>query len=191
MLLKIWRWVQYLILTLVTFGLTAFTWIFSIPLCMFFVNKDGNLRGWLYYLQSFDATLDEGWENPGYGYKLSWNILGMTIKVPIWWQRTKWLCRNPAYGFSYWIVGIPMNLDDWTITEFSDYWFKAVSKDGYFNYYYSGPYGQLKIGWKAWNYFDSSTGKWKENYQWGPEMRTMLCCTPTPFKRTSVPLTQQ
>lgn len=118
------------------------------------------LPRWLRWFDTFDADLDTG-NRDRYGDKG-------------YWGRVLWLYRNHAYGFGYWVFGIPFDPAEWTVTEFSEVGgkrvFKARSTNGHFNVY-TVKFGlRFKLGWKAWNMFDPETGKWKEQ-PWGPEWR--------------------
>ena len=105
----------------------------------------------------FDATLDAG---TGSGY----------------WGRVAWLYRNPAYGFSYWALGIPFVPTAWSVTAFTGdehlpgFTFRAVCSDGHFNLHAVRFGLRFKLGWKAWNQYEQITGKWKTS-AWGPQMR--------------------
>jgi hypothetical protein len=52
---------------------------------------------WLAWFDTFDDSIDSGhingfWETPN-------STLGF------YWSRVKWLWRNPAYGFDFWLLG--------------------------------------------------------------------------------------
>ncbi|MFD2271429.1 hypothetical protein ACFS07_13470 [Undibacterium arcticum] len=65
-----------------------------------FASQDGWLPNWLAWVQTFDASLDAGGAQGSY------------------WGRVAWLNRNPAYGFSYWALGVPFNPSEWRVTAF-------------------------------------------------------------------------
>lgn len=142
-----------------------------------FASKDGWLPRWLGWYQTFDASLDWGWQGGTYAPSAS-----------LHWDRTKWLFRNSAYGFSYFVTGIPMDTTKWTVHKFihtqEKVLFWATSTDDHFNLYYHGPLGMYKLGYKAWNYFDADKGQWKTE-PWGPEWRTQIVLSVNPFKRKS------
>ena len=100
---------------------TILTWILA-PWLAKQAGADGNLPPHLRWFQTFDATLDEG-RKPQYGFT------GTDVEV-----RTKWLRRNPGYGFDYYLLGIKYVADDWAIVRNDDKVFYAVSKSGAFNY---------------------------------------------------------
>lgn len=144
-----------------------------------FANKDGWLPRWLFWFQTFDASLDWGWQGGTFPPSLSQH-----------WDRTKWLFRNSAYGFSYFVMGIPMDTAKWTPHTFVNtpekvlFW--ATSTEGHFNLYYHGKWGMVKLGWKAWNYWDQERLKWKVE-PWGPEWRTQIVLSINPLKRRKSP----
>jgi hypothetical protein len=142
----------------------------------FFADSSGNLPRWLYWFQTFDATLDEGWKG---GYLASsWGTPGWRRYL----ARVYWLYRNPAYGFDYFAFGLPFDPSKWRVlldieTDTLSL-FIAVGRG--FNIEYGGRFGELKLGWKAWNYWQAGT--WRTT-PWGPQWRVPLCFTLTPFKR--------
>ncbi|MFC3111401.1 hypothetical protein ACFQAT_10555 [Undibacterium arcticum] len=123
-----------------------------------FASQDGWLPNWLAWVQTFDASLDAGGAQGSY------------------WGRVAWLNRNPAYGFSYWALGVPFNPSEWRVTAFSgseathDLYFYAQGPNGQFNEHYMRNGWHVKLGFKAWNMYDAATGKWKST-PWGPEWR--------------------
>ncbi len=89
-----------------------------------------------------------------------------------YWNRVKWLNRNPGYGFGYWAIGVPFIPVTWKVIAYQEnpHYFKAISKDGNYCIRFI-KFGILfKIGYKAWNMFDKQTGEWKDT-PWGPEWR--------------------
>ena len=126
-----------------------------------FVDENGNLPRWLSYFQTFDATIPKGYLNG-----------------------VKWLMRNPAYGFDYYVFGIPWNPSDWTIDRFeadeNRVLFLATSKNGGFNFYYLGKYGMYKFGWKVWNDFTGT----KLNSRFGDGSHIPICFSVNPFKHS-------
>lgn len=141
-------------------------------------DNSGWLPSWLKWFQTFDASLDAGWRDGYKGYK---KPTGPTSR---WWQRTKWLYRNSAYGFSYWALGKPFNPIQWTVLKYEQTperdLFYAKGPDGQFNYTYYGKWGTIKLGWKAWNYWRKT--KWSD-VPWGPEWRVPLVFSVNPFRR--------
>lgn len=168
---------MYAVFAIISLLFTLFVWVFSIPLALL-ANKDGNLPGFLYYLQTFDASLDAGWKD---GYD------GFDPNDPLWKNRAKWLRRNPSYGVDYWLLGMHFDPTEWTVEKFDTNWFIATHNGGLFNRCYFGPKGQMKLGWKAWNYFLNKFDE-KGNPVWdtkpfGPEWRVPFCFSINPFKR--------
>lgn len=124
------------------------------------VTKGPVLPKWLAWFDTFDGTLDAGLL-PG--------------ETSCYKTRRRWLNRNPAYGWSYWVLGVRFTAGEWTVKTFE------TSADGHITFYASGPHGTFnwygvrwgilwKFGWKAWNNFDTATGTWKTE-PWGPEWR--------------------
>jgi hypothetical protein len=172
-------------------------------IAVFFVNwwapalsdSSGNLPRWLYWFQTFDATLDAGWQG-GYfvASSLSWYLRPLALfyftgspgtaptGLNLFLLRVRWLYRNPAYGFDYFAFGLPFDPSRWRVLKYVNTptlsLFIAIG-DG-FNIEYAGRLGELKLGWKAWNYWNN--GQWK-TVPWGPEWIVPLCFTYTPFKR--------
>lgn len=141
-------------------------------------DAQGNLPRWLKWFQTFDASCDAGWQD-GYLDK-SWGSTPLRRFL----ARVYWLYRNPAYGWDYWPLGVRWNPDDWSVFRDEDTpqrtLFIAVNFDGAFNLYYSGRWGQYKIGWKAYNKWD---GKDWHAPNWAKYDRIPLCFTINPFKR--------
>ncbi len=125
------------------------------------VTKIGyRLPDWLAWFDTFDGTLDDGLL-PG--------------ETSCYWTRMRWLYRNPAYGFGYWVLGAEFDPAKWKVEtlEIVDgkvRTFYATGPNGRFNWYAERFGIRWKIGPKAWNYYDSSTGRWKE-FCWGPVWR--------------------
>jgi hypothetical protein len=167
----------YVLLTLLNLVFTGFAYVLA-PVVALFCRADGWLPKWLAWFQTFDASLDAGWRD---GY---FPVTGTPTGRARWWLRTKWLWRNPAYGFCYWAIGINFVPADWEIVSFVRHDdgtcdFHARTKDGrYFNLMAATG---TKLGWKAWNYFDgldeAGQPKWKTS-PWGPAWRTPICFTP-------------
>jgi len=169
---------MYPILALCDFLVSLLSWFLIDWWAAVFADKAGWLPAKLKWFQTFDASLDAGWQDKYTGYKQPTGL------VSRWWQRTKWLYRNSAYGFSYWVLGRPFDPALWTVIKYEQTAerdvFYAKGPDGQFNYTYYGKWGSLKLGWKAWNY-------WKQDHwsdkPWGPEWRVPLVFSYTPFRR--------
>lgn len=151
------------------------TWIFA-PWLALFANSAGNLPKWLSWFQTFDNTLDAGWNVQGnFGDYLKTGIAptGLTL----WWYRTLWLYRNPGYGFDYWLLGITFDSSQWTVRVNNARWWIATGPRGAFCVRSMASGVSLKLGWKAWAYWQS--GAWAPStFSWGPSRRTPICFTP-------------
>ena len=123
-------------------------------------GTDNNLPRWLYWSQTFDATLPEGY-----------------------WPAVCWLYRNPCYQLDM-ILGVPLNPTDWTIRRwiYTPTLLVFIATGPAFNIYIESRYGMVKIGWKAWNFFNQSTGA-LSNVPLNWPHRAPLCFSLTPFKR--------
>jgi hypothetical protein len=143
-----------------------------------FADGRGYLPKWLAWFQTFDASLDAGWQD-GY-FKTEGTPAGFLLFL----LRVRWLYRNSSYGFSYWVLGVAFDPTSWKVLHYEDTpdrtLFIALGEDGLFNVYYFGHLGTLKLGWKAWNYWRTTT--WRTT-PWGPEWRTAIAASYTPFKR--------
>jgi hypothetical protein len=110
------------------------------------VTGKNTVGGILSYLTTHNATLDGGIDQGVIGYEP--NLSGWRL----WWQRTCWVCRNPAYKFAALVLGFP--------TEGSKVVFESGSKDKPYSYWSvietaSGAryFGYRGGGtWIGWNY---------------------------------------
>lgn len=149
------------------FGMTLFAWLFINWWIALLANKDGWLPKSLKWFQTFDNSLDAGVDSGFFRRSSS-----------LWWNRTRWLYRNSAYGFAYYALGIPFIPKDWTVQRYEGEAgvFYAKSTDGYFNYRGGRWNFAVKLGWKAWNMYDENTRTW-ETVPWGPEWRIPYVCS--------------
>ncbi|BCG50052.1 hypothetical protein [Ralstonia phage RP13] len=171
-------YIPYVIADLIVLALSYIVIFWFLPL---FADKDGNLPKYLYWFQTFDASLDEGWKSKYDGFNP--NPQGFW---QLYYARLKWLWRNPCYGFDYYPFGFTFDLTQWTIRKWESNDQRELfiaTGQGLFSIIYYGKYGTWKLGWKAWNYFDSNTGKWKENYSWGDQHKIPLCFSPNINRR--------
>lgn len=112
------------------------------PVIVLFADRHGWLPRWLMWFQTQDASLDDtlwlGWK-PGY------------------WSRVRWLWRNPAYGFGYYVLGIPWVKEEWVVyVDPEPVIFRALNfKRRVSSYYFWRGWLQLKLGYKAWWYIKS------------------------------------
>ena len=143
-------------LAMTILAMLIFNWI-----VVLFVDPQGNLPKWCSYFQTFDAPIPSGY-----------------------WNGVMWLMRNPTYGFDYFAFGIPWVADEWVVRYFKttadSQLFIATSSSGAFNFYYLGKLGMYKFGWKAWNCFDSNTGKFTGTF--GDGSHIPICISFNPFK---------
>lgn len=96
---------RYVFRTILQLSFTGLAYVLA-PVVAIFCKDDGYLPNCLAWFQTQDAPLDAGVRD---GYA------GFDPNDSRWWNRTKWLWRNPAYGFCYWPMGIPYVPEDWTI----------------------------------------------------------------------------
>ncbi|ODP33068.1 hypothetical protein [Pandoraea sp. ISTKB] len=157
-------------------GVTLFAWSAVCWWAPLFVDRDGNLPKWLRWYQTFDASVDAGWSDAYYTGWLAETRIGRYI------SRVLWLCRNPAYGFDYALLGVAFAASEWRVVKYVETedtaLFFAVGRG--FNFYYEGRWGRYKIGWKAWNRW-GGTGWDAPN--WAEYDRIPLCFTLNPFHR--------
>lgn len=158
-------------LLITVFAILAVNW--WAPL---WADDQANLPRWIKWFQPFDSSLDEGWKG---GYlDPSWGATPFKRYL----ARVYWLYRNPSYGFDYWLFGLPFDFAQWRVIHYIEtpmlVLFIAIGNG--FNVYYHGRLGMLKLGWKAWNYWQGDG--WRKT-PWGPVWRVPLCFTMSPFKR--------
>jgi hypothetical protein len=94
----------------VSWFFTFLTWFFSPVLALpQFVTIDKNNREqlvkWLHWFQTFDAPLDE-WRVGTYWQSCNWLKWDWTKPTHRYLARLFWLCRNPAYGFGQFPLGL-------------------------------------------------------------------------------------
>lgn len=92
-----------IIMVILTYILSPFLSLYSV-----IFNKK-NLPMPFYLFQTHDNDLDGGQDQ---GYKITTN------KFRLWWQRMCWLCRNPAYAYSAYIIGL--DIDDYELVRTDD-----------------------------------------------------------------------
>ncbi|CAJ0898195.1 hypothetical protein R6138_04190 [Ralstonia thomasii] len=171
---------RFAFLALVNVAFTVLAWGLS-PLVALFVRSDGYLPYWLLWFQTQDAPIDAGWRD---GYFGTYKTDGVRpTGWRLYWYRVCWLCRNPAYGFCYWPLGLPYNPDDWVIharhVEGTDLRFlAAITKDGKHFCYYDADTGE-KFGYKLyWATDDAGNLMPKMDPGRGPDNRLPFCFTP-------------
>lgn len=190
---------------IIRYLVTAVLEVFALLVAVFLVNwwapllartgDDGyqHLPLWLRWFDTFDASTDAGWKD---GYFIEKGTYTKENPPSFWlrkWYQIRWLYRNNAYGFSYFVTGLPMVTEEWKTfyrkTDTGELFF-AWTSDWYFNFLYEGRYGSYKFGWKVWNYWDTDTNAWKvgadgKPYQWGPLLRVPSVFAPNPLKAFS------
>lgn len=112
------------------------------------VRGTKDVGGPLSYLYTHNASLDGGVEQGVSGYLP--NLTGFRL----WWQRTCWVCRNPAYKFNAYILGFD---DEGAVVIFDNgiihrnkpfgYWYVVEAKGGRRFFGYRG-----ERAWIGWNY---------------------------------------
>ena len=115
----------------------------------------------------FDGDLDEGFR------------AGHTTSRWRWVNRFRWLQRNSAYNFAYWVAGQKWDRSYNTpVDSINTPTLQYIRHDWPtgFGIYYHGRWGQLKLGWKAFNVY------WRTE-SWGSEWRVPICLSYSPFKR--------
>lgn len=153
------------------------------PLVAAFANKDGNLPRALRWFQTFDASLDAGWRDGYFVFAGRTSSATVPTGFELYWLRVRWLWRNPGYGFGYYVAGIAFDPAAWRVVHYSTDGTSStfIATNGrQFNIALGRSHLSLKIGWKAWNYFNRDTRTFNTT-PWGPEMRTMICSTIRPW----------
>jgi hypothetical protein len=100
---------------------------------------------WLY---THDASLDGGQSQHPDQYKPG------ARGVALWWQRMFWICRNPAYGFAAYVIGLPVEGTLVAKTTLPDGWKnlffdKATGKHIGFGYRRQTKKLDIWLGWAA------------------------------------------
>jgi len=167
----LWRTVLQLLFTLLAYVLA--------PVLPLFCNADGWLPNWLKWFQTQDASLDAGWKH---GYFQPYKF-ALPERVWLWIMRTRWLLRNPAYGFCYYALGIPYDPAQWRIITHTTQngalmYFYAETLDG--KYFCYTDYHGLKLGYKLWWGFDPTNANLLPTLPayMGPDNRIPICFTP-------------
>lgn len=142
-----------------TFLFTLLTYLLA-PILALTVNTDRNLPRYLRYFQTFDASVDEGWIGgyDGFGNYPRWDYTSQPKGLELWWYRVKWLWRNPGYTFDYEVLGIRWYAEDWEVLHHTDTLFFAINTyEAAFNLNLNVWRFRFKLGWKAWNHYNSGT----------------------------------
>lgn len=133
--------ILYPLLAFLSILFTILTMILS-PLLALTADSAGNLPWCLRWFQTFDASLDEGWKKGTFDYPFYPHAT--PEGVLLWWYRTRWLWRNPGYGFDL-FLGVEYMTHEWTVHHESEDTFLAFGPGWRFEY--QGKH--LHLGWKA------------------------------------------
>lgn len=126
-------------------------WVIAVPLSplvatISMITGRKDVGGPLSYLYTHNASLDGGIEQKVEGYEA--DAKGFRL----WWQRVRWICRNPAYKFNAYVLGF--SGDGASVifrqgVEYPDFalWTVVQSASGRRFFGYRG-----KSCWFGWNY---------------------------------------
>ncbi|QKK31874.1 hypothetical protein FE844_020820 [Rhizobium indicum] len=92
---------RYLAFWLPNIIFVLLAWLLSPLLAAMSVFTGPKLPGFLQWFSTTDADLDGGIVQNVAGYKCG--LKGLQL----WWQRTCWICRNPAHGWQSELLGMP------------------------------------------------------------------------------------
>lgn len=154
-----------------------------------FADKAGNLPRFLYWFQTFDATLYQGQLARERDLQYGKTKYPEFIPYPMTgWQRYLnrglWLFRNTGYGFNYFLFGLKWEPETWKVLRLVNTpeksVFFAVGRRG-FNFYHRSKYGRYNLGWKARNMYDEKTGTFSR--VWGDGSKVPLICSINPFRK--------
>ncbi len=91
---------RYLAYWLPNLGLVVLSYLLSPLLAALSLVTGSKLPGFLQWFSTTDADLDGGVLQNVAGYKVG--LKGWRL----WWQRTCWICRNPAHGWQAEVLGM-------------------------------------------------------------------------------------
>ncbi|MDL2284383.1 hypothetical protein LJC19_04495 [Oxalobacter sp. OttesenSCG-928-P03] len=92
------------------------------PIISLFVDRKGNLPGWLYWFQTPDSNM---WGDPGDA-----GFYEDHVDDSCWWTATLWQWRNTTQGFSTFVLGLDeTGLTIIEIPSGRGYWKSAVKDD--------------------------------------------------------------
>ncbi len=139
---------RYILYWPVNLGLVALAFALS-PLlaALSMVLGKPTLPGVLQWFSTLDNTLDGGQKQ---GYKLG--VTGWKL----WWQRTCWICRNPAHGWQSRLLGMSAEalvyLKAPADTDNPRYWLMANNHHRFFMWkrdqpLFGGWYLKIWLGW--------------------------------------------
>lgn len=172
----LWRTVVQVLFTLIAYPMA----LIVVP----FTQSNGYLPNCFAWFQTFDASLDTGWNdaNPVFMRSNGMHYVNPTGLL-LYWLRVRWLWRNPAYGFCYWPLGIPYDSTEWNII------LHVVNPDGtlaeFEAHTYDGKYfcytndKNVKLGYKLWWALDAENQLLPRlGPDRGPDNRLPICFTP-------------
>lgn len=150
---------RFIIFTIIAKILTLICYIISPILAAWSVLADIDVLPYPFSLfHTHDNTLDGGQKQ---GYEIG--VTGWKL----WWQRTRWICRNPIYGFNAYVFGfnhegysvleenVPLSTQDFGKggAIYSNV-MQAANGKQYFTYRrnYKLPFGYYIKQWIGWNY---------------------------------------
>ncbi|MBY5614119.1 hypothetical protein [Rhizobium leguminosarum] len=97
----IWPIVRYLAYLPANLALVLLSYALSPLLAALSLMTGPRLPGVLQWFSTLDADLDGGISQRVKGYRAGLSGWGL------WWQRTCWICRNPAHGWQSELLGMP------------------------------------------------------------------------------------
>lgn len=132
------------------------------------------LPPWLCWFDTFDADLDEGVRS------------GLVQAKTLFGGRVLWLYRNIVYGYGYWALGAEFKAENWVVikhtqTPTSLFFYAVDTATGRFNLHCNISKVRLKLGWKAWNYWQGDTKTWSA-VPFGPLMRVPFTASISKFQ---------
>jgi len=160
-------YLRWLVSFPLSWAITIVTWLIAPVLALPIFITTINNRDWLIapvrWFQTHDAPVDE-WYMDGYYKKCTWAKWDFTKAFHRYLARYFWICRNPAYGFNYHILGATP-LHNKIVSGSFDRWDTGVSNWEYtkwgsaFNFraqwfFTTNFYVRINIGWKAHTGFD-------------------------------------
>lgn len=130
------RYIQYVIYLPINILLVIASYILSPILAAISFLSGPKLPGFLQWFSTIDADLDGGISQRIEGYAAD------AKNFKLWWQRTCWICRNPAHGWQSIVLGFKGENKGFTFKKdvplFGDYYLKLWL--GWSNRSYDGTY---------------------------------------------------
>ena len=158
-------YVKYILLVIVSLAMDILNYLVA-PIVTLFASEAGWLPKWLWWFQTPDNPLDGdgGWQQLHRPFKVEDN------KFKRWWNRTRWLYRNSAYGFAISVLGAKTKGTDTLIIEgnpsvsnrplTNGLTFRTLYRDNkpiYWQFYYVKAWSstrciRVNLGWKLWGF---------------------------------------